>query len=395
VHVEGRFIVQGSVVQPLRAVANQQNDGLVDVHWESQNLNFDPYTPKTGKLASLIELRDKDVAEEMQKLNALSINFADMVNDLHRSGYGRNGENGNDFFVQLPIIEDIQGNYDLNQDGEADHTMLFRMSGANKVPTDAPVGIEGTLTLSGPEGNIDVPYYAADTVNDIISRINYSGADVSAGIDYQGRLFLKGTMSSNSENMDFVIRHVEDSGQFLVGYSGLLNTAGNEGAYDFATVGAGEAALRMEQGAAYSTAPLRHPAAWLAVNPYITADLNRIAASEAMANGEAAIGDNRIAIAMADLRHEKVMVDRLISMDDFFADGAAIIGSKGQEALQTNLAYEAIYKNLDDIKQSISGVNINEEFADLVRFQHGFNASARFISTFDSLLDTIINRMGV
>ncbi|MCL2520089.1 MAG: flagellar hook-associated protein FlgK [Spirochaetaceae bacterium] len=392
VHVGGRLLVQGGEVQELRAVANQANDGLVDVHWRSNNLDFDPYTAETGSLASLIQLRDGDVYGEMQRLNAMAISFIDMTNELHRSGFGRSGETGLNFFVQHPIIEDINGNFDLNNIGEPTHTLLYRLSGANQLATNVPVGISGTMTLSGPQGNVDINYFPSDTVSDIINRINSSGADVTANLDTGGRLVLKATMTG-SDNPDFVLRYVADSGHFLTGYAGLLNASGPENAFNWEGLDAGATALRTNQGASFSTAPLRHPAAWLAVNPFITADLNHIAAAAAGPNGEAAIGDNRIAIAMANLRHEKVMIDRMMSMDDFFADSAALIGSKGQEAFHTHLSYEAIYKNLNDIKESISGVNINEEFVDLVRFQHGFTASARFISTMDAILDTIINRL--
>lgn len=47
------------------------------------------------------------------------------------------------------------------------------------------------------------------------------------------------------------------------------------------------------------------------------------------------------------------------------------------------------------MRDSISGVNIDEELADIIKFQHGYNAAAKFISTFNDMLDTVINRMGV
>jgi flagellar hook-associated protein 1 FlgK len=52
-------------------------------------------------------------------------------------------------------------------------------------------------------------------------------------------------------------------------------------------------------------------------------------------------------------------------------------------------------KDLHDRRQSISGVNMDEELANMIRYQHGYNAAARFITTVNSMLDTLINRMGV
>ena len=47
------------------------------------------------------------------------------------------------------------------------------------------------------------------------------------------------------------------------------------------------------------------------------------------------------------------------------------------------------------MRDSVSGVNIDEELADIIKFQHGYNAAARFIATVNDMLDTVINRMGV
>jgi len=52
-------------------------------------------------------------------------------------------------------------------------------------------------------------------------------------------------------------------------------------------------------------------------------------------------------------------------------------------------------KDLKDFQSSISGVNMDEEFAEMIKFQHGYNAAARFVSNINDMLDTIINRMGV
>ena len=52
-------------------------------------------------------------------------------------------------------------------------------------------------------------------------------------------------------------------------------------------------------------------------------------------------------------------------------------------------------EDLLNLRDSISGVNIDEELAEIMKFQHGYNAAARFITVWDSMLDAIINRLGV
>ena len=66
----------------------------------------------------------------------------------------------------------------------------------------------------------------------MIKRINLSGSEVVARLDMDGRLSLKASTAFAKGNPDFVIRHVEDSGQFLVGYAGLLREQGAEGTFD-------------------------------------------------------------------------------------------------------------------------------------------------------------------
>lgn len=96
------------------------------------------------------------------------------------------------------------------------------MTGANHLNEQQQVGLSGELTLSGRNGELlTVSYSANDTVGDIISRINYSGADVVARLDAQGNLTLKGSLSADGSTPDFVIRHVEDSGQFWLDMLGF------------------------------------------------------------------------------------------------------------------------------------------------------------------------------
>ena len=88
------------------------------------------------------------------------------------------------------------------------------------------------------------------------------------------------------------------------------------------------------------------------------------------------------------------MVGAVSTFDDFFADSVARIALKGERAGLMAETQSRIAKNLSDTRASISGVNLDEELANMIKFQHGYAASAKFIATMDSMLDTIINRMG-
>ena len=82
-------------------------------------------------------------------------------------------------------------------------------------------------------------------------------------------------------------------------------------------------------------------------------------------------------------------------IDDYFADTITNVGLKGEQAQNQLATQNKIMGDLRDLRDSISGVNIDEELADIIKFQHGYNVAAKFISVQDELLDTLINRLGV
>ena len=84
-----------------------------------------------------------------------------------------------------------------------------------------------------------------------------------------------------------------------------------------------------------------------------------------------------------------------ITFDDYFADTVTNVGLKGEQAENNLNSNVAIMNDLRGLRESISGVNIDEELADIIKFQHGYNAAAKFVSIWDSLIDTVINRLGV
>lgn len=81
--------------------------------------------------------------------------------------------------------------------------------------------------------------------------------------------------------------------------------------------------------------------------------------------------------------------------DDFIK---SILSSMAVDSLQANRLYdtqELMQKNIETKRQSISGVSLDEEMADMVRFQHVYIASSKMISTMDMLIDVTVNRLGL
>ncbi|MGN0728785.1 flagellar hook-associated protein FlgK [Treponema sp.] len=388
VHTDGQIIVQGDLARQIETVGQIDNNGYGKLVWSDTKIDAQFHG---GTLGALVELRDKDIRKEIQSLNTMALNFADLVNDVHRNAIGKNNVTGLDFFVQHDFVENVNGNYDRNGDGVEDTSYIFRMTGTNTLKPQEQIGLSGVMTINGQSGNIAVEYFSTDTVEDVVNRINDSNGEVKAYLDRNSRLVLKATAAEGMENPDFVIRHVEDSGLFLAGYAGILQGSGAENAYDFNRADA----VDVLAGAQFAVSPVLNPSAYIEVNGLIQNDVSSVAAAFSNSKGFAEPGDGRAAVEMAAVRNTKIMIGSERTFDDYFADTITNVGLKGEQAQNQLATQNKIMGDLRDLRDSISGVNIDEELADIIKFQHGYNVAAKFISVQDELLDTLINRLGV
>jgi flagellar hook-associated protein 1 FlgK len=393
VHTNGLILVQGRIGRHFDLELNAET-GYSDIVWnETRNkleiLNGD----HSGRLGSLVELRDFTIKSEIQTLDNMTMNFVSLVNEIHEKAYGLNGVTGVKFFAEHPFVTNVNGNYDRGGEGEYDSSYIFRVSGTNALESRAQVGLEGIITLSAFGENREIPYYPTDTVADIINRINNSGAEVTARLNRDGFLTMKAAPSGNRENPDFVIRHIEDSGRFLEGYAGLLKASGIEGAYDW---GGPDAVNALRGGTTeWEVAPIAHPAGWIEINHDLIRDPMSVAAGFG-ANGRTANpGNGEAAMAIASIRNSEVMVGQFRTFDDYFVVSVGHIGLLGEQSQIALETQNQIIKQLHEMRQSVSGVSVDEELSNMIKYQHGYAAAARFISVVNSMLDTIINRMGV
>ena len=387
VHLEGNILVQGHIAREFEVQPMTDNNGYSKVIWADTK---NQVQVSGGSLGALIELRDVDIRNEVQTLNTMTMNFADLVNDVHRDGIGMNNISGLDFFVQHPFVTSANGNFDRNGDGTDDHSYIFRFTGTNELNPQEKLGLEGNMTLSGKNGTITVPYHATDTIEEVVARINDSDGEVKAYLDRDNHLVLKATTAQDMENPVFVIRHVEDSGMFLTGYAGLLQGSGPENAYDFARADA----VNSLSGS-FAVAPVLNPAGYIEVNSAIEDDVLSVAAAFPNNQGKSMVGDGRAAVEIAAIRNTSVMIGKSRTFDDYFANSVTNVGLKGEQAEMNMLSQNAIMDDLRNLRDSISGVNIDEELAEIIKFQHGYNAAAKFVSVIDQMLDTVINRLGV
>jgi len=81
--------------------------------------------------------------------------------------------------------------------------------------------------------------------------------------------------------------------------------------------------------------------------------------------------------------------------EDFIKTLISTMGVDGQQAI-VNLKNQVIITNqIDARRQSVSGVSLDEEMGNLVRYQHAYNAAAKMIQTYAEILDILVNGLGL
>lgn len=101
-----------------------------------------------------------------------------------------------------------------------------------------------------------------------------------------------------------------------------------------------------------------------------------------------------IANQMYHLKDQKITMGNPpeeTTIDKFYNNIIQKLGNETQEVIRNEKNQSKILKEIDNLRLNVSGVSLDEEMVSLIQFQHAYNASAKVISTIDSLLDVVIN----
>ncbi|SFK79452.1 flagellar hook-associated protein FlgK [Brevibacillus centrosporus] len=141
------------------------------------------------------------------------------------------------------------------------------------------------------------------------------------------------------------------------------------------------------------------------VNPAILASLNALAAASVETTGTSTgtsfQGDGSNALAIAGIKYKSLSLStglatqpETTTLDDFYRYAIAQLGVDSQEAQRMEKNSELLVGQVDNQRQSVSGVSIDEEMSEMVKYQHAYNAAARVMTSCDEILDKVINGMG-
>jgi flagellar hook-associated protein 1 FlgK len=357
-------LVDGLTVNQLTVKARAQAErGVIihDLYWAGtgEKLTIDDRGDiRGGELRSIIEIRDGDTTENsgipyyIRQLDMMTYQTIRRINEYHRAGYGLNknqvlpvkGGEGVNWEVEFGAGTVTAGRYKIEITDSAGN---FKVSRYNDNP--APNAITGTWEVVG------------------------TGGPLGTGTDFtDGGLQLKSTIGptgfKSGDTWEFsVVIDQDESGNPLDPRLGGPNFFNEINLDDLNSV--------------------------ITLNSLLTGDegLKRIAAS--LIEGKEGNGDN--ALRIAQLKHDLVMGDQEASFNDFIRSVAGKLGVDTQEAIRVTENQALLVQQIDNLRQGVSSVSLDEEMTNMVKFQHAYNASSRLITTIDEMIDVIVNRMGL
>jgi len=108
-------------------------------------------------------------------------------------------------------------------------------------------------------------------------------------------------------------------------------------------------------------------------------------------NNSGADGDNRNGLLLSDLQSSRLLLNGSSSYADTYGQMVANIGATTRQSEISSEALSALLDQTVEARESISGVNLDEEAANILKFQQAYSASAQMIKVSDTLFNTLIN----
>ena len=328
----GRSLVVGQSSFTLSTSVNPQDPETSSIFWTDASGNQTDITTEfnSGNIGAWIELRETDIPDLLDDLDRLAASVVQEVNNLHASGFGLDGSTGTDFFTSLT-------------------------PGGTGNATNSGSGVLASGTLLDPE-TVELDHY----------EITFDGAG-----NYS--VFNKFTNAA--------------SGTFTY-TSGAPLTFFQQVGYSIAITGTPAAGDSFNISASYDAAIN------MTVNPDVENNLNSIAAGNTTQTG-----DGDLARQIADLQYTRLIgtvpgsaaASGLYTFDDFLGSIVGQVGSGAVAARSGLVQQESISNQLLNLREQASGVSLDEEMVNLVKYQHAYSAASKMISVIDELLVTLIN----
>ncbi|PCI29783.1 MAG: flagellar hook-associated protein FlgK [SAR324 cluster bacterium] len=345
----GQYLVQGREYFALKPIMDSDDAvnihvGLVDDIGAITDISG---LLKGGKIKEYIEQRDGNINRYREEMNSLIKEVAFQVNRVHSQGTGLKSARYTE-----------TGPYLFGSD-ERTRPLPFLQTGSFEIKlVDQDNTIKDVINVQVVAGE--------DTIESIVEKINRA-AEAYEVIDEEGNESIK-------EHTKFKATIAEDGR--ITFRSGL----GNQFIYGEDDSGA------MALLGFNSFFHIQEGASDIRLNAELVENEMRITTGSDLTPG-----DNQLALQISELQRKATMEDESISFDQFFNNQITDIGLKVQDASKGLRGHNQMLEQYEALRDSVSSVNLDEEMANMIKYQRAYESSAKFMSTIDQMTQTIIN----
>jgi flagellar hook-associated protein 1 FlgK len=345
------------------ALETEQNTatGLTDIFWKDGSGRAVNITDKLtgGKIAGWVDVRDTKIDTYLGSMNSLIEELVWQVNSLHSEGVGMKSVSSMVGTVQISGTTDDLASDFLYSD-------RFAPGGEFEIVVYDPSGEVANTYLIDPAGS---------TVGDLITEINTEAAagEITASLNADGYF----TIDANS-GYTFVINHSQDADS-----SNALAIMGVNTFFSWTEESGMPAADRIDLTQT------------LGVSSALKSDSERIAAGYLDSDNRVSPGANDVALAICSTQ-DQVITDlggsgRDTTLDAYYSSLIAQVGVDVQNASINERYNEALRDQYIGTKESITGVNLDEEATELLKYQHLWQAAAKLITICDEMMQTLLS----
>lgn len=352
-----------------------------------------------GRLAGLVEVRDELIADARNQLGRLAASFSSTMNAQHSDGMDLDGNLGTDLFtVGAPNVID-PGNA-----GTGALTVTLNEAAIGDLqPSDYQLRYDGaTYTLtelkSGKETDLSALGFAPGTPVSVDGLdISLSGA-MSAGDEFRIQPFryaaIKMTFEVSDPNQVAVAAPVQSEAS--------LNNIGDGMISQPRVVDVTDANLLNTVSIAFTSATTYSvdggpdvaytPGADISINGWGVTISGTPATGDTFTIGSNAggTGDNRNGQLMSALQQTGILNGGTSSFKEGYAELVGDVGARTRSANFSLSSLTVLRENAEIAREEVSGVNLDEEAANLLRFQQAYNASAQVIQISNQLFDSLL-----
>lgn len=371
-NVTGREILQENAVA-LVETFNELNRQLTDLESDLTS-NIDVKVSEANSLLQTIS----SLNSEIRKIESL-------------------GDHANDLRDQRDLMTDKLSKIININVSENDQGYTINLGGANL--------LQGNTVTPLTAGAVEAAYVSGDLIGGemhgmIVSRDNYV-----SGFKQQLDT-LANTLANGEFQVTVPAGWVKPGTTVPTTVDEIVTVQGINGLHKLG-YSLGDPATPGEDFFTFKTGATGITAGSIQVNPTIAADANKIATSLRTTTDGAGVttvirGNNGLALLMSELKDVKFSFDETASgggitdatVADFYG---AVVGALGVQSQEADRLHKNTQSQLDQVqgsRQSVSGVSLDEEMSDLIKYQYAYSASARFMTTFDQMLEKLINGTG-